>query len=196
MKVHEWSKANQVKTSDTILAMKKMGLSDVTHPMHEVPESILENLPDAVSKIRDKFEPPTKPWDSTDNPWVPDLLSVKGKEERERAGYKCSWVSKDELNTFIEQGYTLANKKDYGGLGSVLPGEEGEDGTIIKRRELMLVETPIENWNAREEYYKRKIKSNSQGAQRIAQAQGKQAEAESGGGMALTENKFTSKQGY
>lgn len=192
MKVYELAKEMDVSTADVVRALSRMGVEGVTKGSQNIPDDILVLLKETVG-----MKPPkaTKPWDSRENPWAVDLLGVQGKEEREREGFKCSWVSKDEYQRFIELGYKLANKKDYGGLSDVLPGEESENDTIIRRRELMLMETPTENWEEGQKFLRRKTKQMTTNAQGIAKDQGARISAQSEGRMGLTESRFTSKQG-
>mgnify|MGYP000380125362 CR=1 FL=1 len=51
---------------------------------------------------------------------------------------------------------SLANAKDYGGVDAVLPGESTKDGTLVKRRELILIELPDELAEKRRQFFNSK----------------------------------------
>ncbi len=129
----------------------------------------LEAAPEAVTEPEKELnfkKPTTKPWDASNNPWSLDMLRTKHKHD----GFHSVWVTREKIRTHEEMGYQIANKKDYGGTTDRLPGEEGEEGTWIKRRELVLMECSLELWEQREDYID--YKTNRRQADLIAKTKG------------------------
>lgn len=134
----------------------------------------------------------TKPWDGADNPWSMDLLRTKTT----RKGFHCRWVTRENLQKWIDRGYKLAEAKDYGGADTVLPGEEGKDGTLVKRRELILVETTTENAKKHDDYIDWKSNERMRSAVESSEDRVKRIEKAGKSGSVKFETEFTSKQGH
>jgi hypothetical protein len=62
----------------------------------------------------------TTPWSSTERPFHKDIFKTKKK----RRGYEIGWVNADELDDYLEEGYNVANGKDWG----------GKEGKLVKKR--------------------------------------------------------------
>jgi hypothetical protein len=193
MKVHEYAKENGTTVTDVLRAIKRLTPdTDITHAMHELPEDYVTLLNETGLDIP---KPASKPWNANENPWALDMLSVVGKERRERSGFRLKWVAPDMVAKRLQQGYVVANRKDYDGLRDVLPGEESAAGSIIKRRELVLMELPIDLYEKRKEFFDRKIQNTSDGAIETAKRASRKVEAESGGGIRLTQSEYTQNRG-
>jgi len=107
----------------------------------------------------------TKPWDADNNPFSLDMLRLKKKHE----GFRCRFVTKDNFQKHLDQGWIFANIKDYGGVTDRLPGEEGQADTLLRRRELTLMELPEELGKKRDEYITHK--TNTRAKQNLEAAQ-------------------------
>lgn len=98
------------------------------------------------AKAKEAGAPPTKPW--VENRWKRDLLAVHKKP----ADKHCYWVSQDQVQEFLNKGWTFAHIKDYGGVGDKIVGEESAKGTQVRRREMVLMEQPLKWRKEFEEY--------------------------------------------
>lgn len=98
--------------------------------------------------VPDEKSPTTKPWDADNNPWSLDMLRLN----KRRKDFRPRFVDKANIEKKLDQGWKVAHKKDWGGTTAKLPGEEGEQDTIIRRRELVLMEMPEESAKKRDEY--------------------------------------------
>lgn len=168
MKVHELAKELGVTNDAIIRRCPELSIS-ATHHMHELNDEAVDIIK-AVINDEVKAKTTTKPWNASENPWSLDMLSLLKK----RPGYRARWTTAAGLQRKLDQGWTLANRKDYGGAAAVLPGEESKDGTIIKRRELILVEMSEEMCEARSEFFRKKTDKRSVDARQIAKDQAAQ----------------------
>jgi len=191
MKVYELSKDMGVDNSTILRAAKRAGFSDVIHHTNLIPDEILDMLKETVTAMPPEDEP-TKPWNADNNPWALDMLATK----RKRKGFKCRWVPRDGIQKKIDQGWKIAERRYYGGASAAMPGEESGEETLVRRRELILMELPNDLWEKRAEWLRHKTDLRTRSAVAIAKDQAKRAESESDGGVSLTESKFTSRQGY
>ncbi len=107
----------------------------------------------------------TAPWNASDNPWTLDLLRVKGS----RPGFKVRWVAKDNLQKYLDQGASLADRKYYGGVTDSVVGESDDGSTAVTRREMILIEFTEEWARQRKEFFKNKTEQRSQSSAKIAQ---------------------------
>ena len=106
----------------------------------------------------------TKPWNAEDNPWSLDLLRLQNY----RPGFRCRFTTAEKLETKLMQGWTVADKRHYGGLFKTnIPGESGEMDTRVRRRELILIETPDEMAKARRKFFEHKTDSRSKSAMEL-----------------------------
>jgi len=95
-----------------------------------------------------KTHKPTRPWDQKKNPYRRNMFGV----QLERPGYKIVWPTIDRVRERLEQGYTLCRPEDYGDLTTVIPGEESSlEPGIIRRREHVAMEMPLDQWKAMKE---------------------------------------------
>lgn len=92
----------------------------------------------------------TRPWDASDNPFALDMLKLKKKHE----GFRPRWVSPSNVQKKLDQGWKFADRKDYDGVTDTVIGDEGtsQDGTLVKRREMILMEIPEELAQKRADY--------------------------------------------
>jgi len=110
-------------------------------------------------------KPATKPWNSEGNPWSLNLLRLK----QTRPGFRCKWANPDTLPAKLDQGWKIADINNYGGKTDKLPGEEGESGTIIKRREMILIEISEEMAKQRADFFDHRANAAMKAAQEVAQ---------------------------
>lgn len=178
MLVYELAKELAVTTNDILRGLKKLGVDDITKHTQSIDDGILGEL----KSIVDKADKATKPWNADYNPWALDMLSLK----RDHKGFVPRWVSPDMYQRRKEQGWVDAERKHYKGVGETVVGEEGELGTTIKRRELILMEMPVELAKQREKYYAEKTRLRSVSAQDIAKKQAAKVERELGQGVQFT----------
>ena len=85
----------------------------------------------------------TQPWN--ENPWSPDVFKVK-----RHAGFRSRFVDKDNVERRKDEGWIVADAADYG-----IDVKEG-DGTVLKRRGMILMEMPEELARQRDAYMAKK----------------------------------------
>ena len=107
----------------------------------------------------------TKPWNSDGNPWSRNLLRL----QKRRPGFRCKFTNKEHWPSKRDQGWKIADIKDYGGVTDVVPGEEGKIDTVIRRREMFLIEIPEELALERDKFYAHKANAAMDAANRSAQ---------------------------
>jgi|GEM_PF-3274907 len=130
--------------------------------------------------FRDKE--PTKPWTKEGaNPWRMDMLRL-GKS---RPGFHACFVSPRKIEQRLSQGYTFANAEHYG-LNQRVPGEGQEPGTQVKRREMVLMEIPIEKYEERRQYLDNVVRQREAAVKRDLQREFDQAAAGSGHRVPVT----------
>ena len=132
----------------------------------------------------------TKPWNADSNPWSLDLLRLQKK----RPGFRCKFTNADHWPTKQQQGWKIANIKDYGGVTDVVVGEEGQMDTTIRRREMFLIEMPEEMAKERDKFFKHKTNAAMEAANRMAES-GVASELKSFGHDAKVRPKFSTRQG-
>ena len=108
-----------------------------------------DTKPDTLEGLLSKIHlEETKPWNADNNPWSLDMLRLKEK----RPGFVCRWTNAENYPTKRDQGWVIANAKDYGGTTDKIPGEEGTVDTTIRRREMFLIEISEELARKRREF--------------------------------------------
>jgi hypothetical protein len=78
----------------------------------------------------------TKPWNSVQRPFHKDIFKVK----EQRSGYEIGWINLDELDDYLEEGYNIANGKNWG----------AKEGKMIKKK-MVAVECSVGLANKRRE---------------------------------------------
>lgn len=152
-------------TNDAILRRcAELGISDVTHFNHTLSEDDTLTV-EAVINGEVKAKTNTKPWNASDNPWSLDMLRVQGMA---RPGFRLRWTTAHGLQRKLEQGWQLADRKNYGGVTDTIVGEESKSGSMIKRRELILIEISDDLAKARDDFFRAKTDKRSVDAKKIA----------------------------
>ena len=77
----------------------------------------------------------SSPW--TDKLWTPNRFKVQ-----ERKGYRVRFVAKENINDCKNEGYSIADGKNY-----------GEDVGDVIRKGMVMMETPEQNALDRTKYY-------------------------------------------
>ena len=119
-------------------------------PVQTEPSSRIKTV-DEVPETRAS----TEPWTQSGNPWAIDVLAMRFKHR----GFRPRFVSKGTIETKKDQGWVMANCRDY----NVEP-TPGQGDTLIRRKGMLLMEIPEELANSREAYFKKKIKTQSNDA--------------------------------
>jgi len=114
-----------------------------------IPKMQESNVIPAVEK-----RPPTKPWTQEGNPWKRDTLRLKGRHP----GFRPRWVDPRNFERNLEDGWSFADKKDYGDVYDKIVGEEKQLDSRIRRRGMVLMEIPEGLAKKREEYYEDRAK--------------------------------------
>jgi len=188
MKVYEFSKMIGKKPNDIKLVLNELGMP-VSASVSKLSDDQLVVLKDHF-KVEDPKPKATKPWNADNNPWSLDLLRLKKK----RQGFVPRWTTKDLLERKLDQGWTVADRKDYGGTTDKLPGEEGKMDSTILRRELILIEMPDELAGQRKAFFENKTKTRSVDAKQIAASAAKKITDATGEDVGLN-IKHTQSQG-
>jgi len=193
MKVYELSRELGVTNNQVKIASAELG-APVKHHMHEVDEelelTLREYFETADAPVEEPQQEMTRPWDGDSNPWSLDMLRLQKK----RPGFRPRFTTKEDLPRKLEQGWKIADAKDYGGVTAVLPGEEAKEGSVIKRREMILIELPEELAKKREDYIAWKTNKRTQDATNMARAKAEKANKQLGGNIDF-EMSYTSKRG-
>lgn len=114
--------------------------------MQEKPmQTISEELPPQTKQ----HKPATKPWESGENPWKRDTLRL----QKTRPGFRPRWVDPRNFERNLEDGWTFAERKDYGDVYEKITGEEKQLDSRIRRRGMILMEIPENLAKKREDYY-------------------------------------------
>ena len=195
MKVYELSRELGVTNNQVKIAAGELD-NPIKHHMHDLEPEFELQLREYFENIDQEVEvepkkKATKPWDGTDNPWSLDMLRTKSTH----AGYTPRWTTRENLQKWLDRGYKIADSKDYGGADAVLPGEEAKDGTLVKRRELILVECTLENVQKHDEYIDWKSNVRMRAAVESAESKVKGIEKAGKSGGVHFETEFTSKRG-
>ena len=119
------------------------------------------------------------------------MLSLKNKHP----GFVPRFSTREDLQKKLDQGWKLADAKDYGGVTAVLPGEEAKDGSLVKRREMILIELPEELAQKRKDYVAWKTNQRTQASAKMAKAKADKVNEQIGGGLDF-EMSYKSKKGY
>jgi hypothetical protein len=196
MRVYELSRELGLTNNQIKIAAGKLD-TPITHHMYDLEpefEAQLREYFDSADGSETEPEPkkkPTRPWDADSNPWSQHLLATKEVHK----GYHPRFIRRENLQKWIDRGYKLADAKDYGGVDEVIPGEEAKDGSLVKRRELILVECTLENKKKHDEYIDWKSNERMRAAVESAESKVKGIEKEGKSGGVHFETEFTSKRG-
>jgi len=101
-------------------------LSDVESPSIEVKKSA------------------TKPWDSRNNPWAPDIFRL----ELQHSGFVPRFVDPVNIQRRVSEGYQIADAQNW--------GEQPTEGTRLVRKGMVLMEMPEEIMESKRAYIQRK----------------------------------------
>jgi len=152
MKVHELARDKGLTPTDVLRAAKRLGFPEIDHHMKDVTDEQADMIVETVALGVPDEKPATKPWNADSNPWALDMLKL----QRKRPGFRVKFVTRDNLQRRLDEGWKIAEKKYYGGLSATLPGEESTEDSYVKRRELILMEMPEELARKRDEYIRHK----------------------------------------
>jgi len=178
MKVYELAKEIKVSNNQIKIACGALGKPVKSHlneldseMVSQVKEYILNADPEDLKPEKKEM---TKPW--SDKPWSVDMLRLR----KEHKGFHSRFVDKDKVQGRLEKGYAIANAKDYGELSAKLPGEEAQKDSVIRRRELILMEIPIELKKERDKFIDWKSNKRAKDARKMAENKAKQIENQTG----------------
>uniref|UniRef100_A0A6M3XTQ1 Uncharacterized protein n=1 Tax=viral metagenome TaxID=1070528 RepID=A0A6M3XTQ1_9ZZZZ len=189
MKVYEYAKKVGKKPNDIKLILNE-NEAPVSASVSNLNEDQLGIL-NAYFDVKEEKPKATKPWNADNNPWSLDLLRLQKK----RPGYRAKWVPKDLIQRRTEQGYTIANVKDYGGVSDTVVGEEGKMDSTIRRRELTLMEITEELGQQRDAYMAHKTNRRSIDARQIAENEAKKVSKNMGEDVQFS-SKWESSKGH
>ena len=167
----KWKKED-MKTAETVPQETITDGLNTPDPVNDIADSAGLNPVSTPERTPEKPRATTKPWDSMNNPWGKDLLRLT----KRRPGFTARFTTQDKLEAKLQQGWRIADKKDYGGMDFEIPGESGKGSTLVKRRELFLVEMPNELAEQRKAFYERKADRGLDTAKQIAARQAAQVE--------------------
>lgn len=170
MRIHELAKELGVTNDAVIRRCTDLGIEAKSHMATVTDEDA--TMLKAIIHGEIKAKTTTKPWNADENPWSLDLLRIQKK----RPGFHVRWTTADGLQRKIEQGWIVADRKNYGGVTDTVAGEESKNGSMIKRRELILIEISDELFQARQEFFRTKTDKRSVDAKKIATDQARQIE--------------------
>jgi hypothetical protein len=162
----------------------------IVQPESEEEEQQTEGLGESPESTEPKKEA-TKPWNADGNPWSLDLLKLNKKHP----GFRCKWVNPDNIRTRQDQGWKIANIKDYGGTTDTVPGEEGKIDTVVKRREMILMEIPEELARERDKFYHHKTNRAMEAAQRNAEDSDEAKDIKRSGHDPMITSRFSTRRG-
>ena len=131
----------------------------------------------------------TKPW--ADKPWSLDMFKLKKKH----VGFRPRFTTREKLQEKLDQGWRVADAKDYGDLTAVLPGEESTEGSVIRRKEMVLIEIPEAKAKEREEFIDWKSNQRAKDARKMAENQARKIEQALGDSSRFVTSSNTTK-GY
>lgn len=93
----------------------------------------------------------TKPWLASENPFKTDMLALPAgaaEHNKNTRNMEAAWVREDEVDEYRLKGYTVASKRNWGGLkDDAMPDDGAGIDTTMRRRELVLMECPV-GWQA------------------------------------------------
>jgi hypothetical protein len=161
------SKLAERTNAPTSIPEDPVGFPEPTPPANEpvadAPKDKLEELKDRASKMG-----VTKPWEQLDSatPWKMDMLKMR----RTRPGFVPRWVREDKVEHRLAMGYTIADRKDYETFQS--PAQFGSpSASYITRGELVLMEIPVEGYEAYKAALRKRTQMASEDAKRRMRAQ-------------------------
>jgi hypothetical protein len=196
MKVWEFSRELGITNNQVKIACADMG-TPIKHHMLELEPPLeaslreyFENADKEEIKEEEKKKV-TRPWDGDDNPWSLDMLRLKKKHP----GFIPHFTTREDLQKKLDQGWKIADAKDYGGVTAVLPGEEAKDGSVVKRREMILIELPEELAQKRRDFIAWKTNERTKAATEMARTKANKVNEQIGGGLDF-EMSYKSKKGY
>lgn len=120
----------------------------------------------------------TTPWNQNgeNNPWAQNLLRLK----KEHKGFAPKFVKNDaeRISLMEDYGYKVADCKDYG----YTPFEKDTDSidTVLRRGDLILMETPADWKEARTAHFDKMITDNQKTALDVAAEKAKEVANEHG----------------
>ena len=196
MKVYELSRELGVSNNKIKAAAAELG-TPIKHHMFDLAAEFESGLREYFANLDEEIveEEPvqesTRPWDSDNNPWSLDMLRLK----KRHPGFVPRFTTREDLQKKLDQGWSIADAKDYGGVAAVLPGEEAKDGSLVKRREMILIELPEELAQKRRDFISWKTNERTKAATEMARSKAAQVDKQVGGGLDF-EMSYKSKQGH
>lgn len=161
-------------SSQVVLKTLKAWGADVRGHFHDLPESVCAQVRDAFTDYnapRENTEPKpkakkttSKPWN--DKRWVPDMFRLDMK----RKGFHTRFVDKANVEKRIDEGWQIANIKDYIEPEKIDKRQRDEEagpfGTALTRKGMVLMELPDDLHKAKKAYLDAKADNQSVEAQR------------------------------
>ncbi len=145
-------------------AQKKEKEAQAVEPVNNIVEP---ELSPEIERAPEKPRKATKPWNAGSNPWSLDLLRVRNR----RPGYGIRWINVRDIQKYLDQGAWLAQRKHYQGLTDNIIGEAEDNQTLVKRREMVLIEFTNEWAEQRKAFMAHKTDQRSQSSSQIAERQ-------------------------
>jgi len=193
MKCFEMAREGWISNNQVKIICAEMGEPLKSH-MSIVPDEIeveiRERFKDEIAKQEPKPKKQmTSPWNQSDNPWSIDMLKLPKK----KPGFHAKFSTEENMTKRLQEGWVIADKKDWGVPTAQLPGEESKGGTVIRRRELVLIEITDELYQKRKEFMDYKTNKRAQDARNIAKSKVRQIEKEAGTSIEFSQ-KYDSRQ--
>lgn len=119
----------------------------------------------------------TKPWQQMDSsaPWKMDMLKVT----RRRPGFVPRWVRENKIEQRMAMGYQIADRKDYETFQN--PTQFGTpEASYLMRGDLVLMEIPIEGYDAYQSAHRRRVQAASEDARKRVKLQAMELAKEQG----------------
>lgn len=92
----------------------------------------------------------TKPWE--DKPWVPDRFRLTQKH----TGFTPRFVTPENVQKRTDEGFQMADMRDYGYNPDSPESEQGQIDTVLRRHGMILMEMPDELMARKRAYIRHK----------------------------------------
>jgi hypothetical protein len=176
-RVYELAKALNISTKNCLLRFQHGGYKikthmnfvsepEITFMLTQFPDITIEDLENRLEKSKppSSKHPVTSPWNADDNPWALNRLKLKIPR---RPGWRPKFAAPHKVELHKHEGYKIADKRDYG-----YDLHEGDsdtpEGTVLKRREMILMEIPEELALQRDAFMEHKTRQRSKTSVDIA----------------------------
>ena len=114
-------------------------------------EDIIPEIKEEVVEVEPKKKP-TTPWNAAGNPWVPDIFRLPKKHK----GFKAHFASPVKLEHRLNEGYQIADARNWVDEETLLKKEDGQIDTALRRGGMILMEIPQELFEQKKAHRQRK----------------------------------------